>query len=305
MTVDPVDDCTFWYTQELYPANGVFNYDTRISSMKFPRCAANDFTIALAPTTQSLQQGRTVTYTVTTTLKAGTAESVALYIQDLPTGVTSGFVPTSITAGTSSTLTLTASASAAITTTPAPTFTVIGKATSAVHPATAKVAVVAPSLLDAGTDASTATDASAGGGTGEDASVGADASAGAGADASTGAGADASIAAGDDASTGAGDDASTGAGEDASTGTGTDSGALAQDSGAAGNDGGPGSSTGSSNGCSCRAAGADRTSPTDSWAMFGFGGLAVGAFGARRRRSRASRRWTTARPRAGVLGPHA
>jgi hypothetical protein len=30
MTVDPVDDCTLWYTSEYYPANGTFNWQTRI-----------------------------------------------------------------------------------------------------------------------------------------------------------------------------------------------------------------------------------------------------------------------------------
>ncbi|HEY6046229.1 MAG TPA: hypothetical protein VIU65_06465, partial [Pyrinomonadaceae bacterium] len=30
MTIDPVDDCTFWYTQEYIPSNGSFNWRTRI-----------------------------------------------------------------------------------------------------------------------------------------------------------------------------------------------------------------------------------------------------------------------------------
>jgi hypothetical protein len=38
MTVDPVDDCTFWYTQEYIPANGSFNWRTRIGAFKFPGC---------------------------------------------------------------------------------------------------------------------------------------------------------------------------------------------------------------------------------------------------------------------------
>jgi len=35
ITVDPVDDCTFWYTNEYIPANGSFNWRTRIASFKF------------------------------------------------------------------------------------------------------------------------------------------------------------------------------------------------------------------------------------------------------------------------------
>jgi len=38
MTVDPVDDCTFWYTTEYLKSNGSWNWSTRIASFKFPAC---------------------------------------------------------------------------------------------------------------------------------------------------------------------------------------------------------------------------------------------------------------------------
>ena len=38
MTVDPVDDCTFWYTSEYLKASGTFNWSTRIASFKLPGC---------------------------------------------------------------------------------------------------------------------------------------------------------------------------------------------------------------------------------------------------------------------------
>jgi hypothetical protein len=38
MTVDPVDDCTFWYTQEYYAVNSDRNWQTRIGSFRFPTC---------------------------------------------------------------------------------------------------------------------------------------------------------------------------------------------------------------------------------------------------------------------------
>jgi hypothetical protein len=38
MAVDPSDDCTFWYTNQYIPSNGVFNWRTRIASFKFPSC---------------------------------------------------------------------------------------------------------------------------------------------------------------------------------------------------------------------------------------------------------------------------
>ena len=38
LTVDPVDDCTFWYTNEYYATTSQFNWRTRIGSFKFPGC---------------------------------------------------------------------------------------------------------------------------------------------------------------------------------------------------------------------------------------------------------------------------
>jgi len=38
MSVDPVDDCTFWYTSEYLKTNGTFNWSTWITSFKFPGC---------------------------------------------------------------------------------------------------------------------------------------------------------------------------------------------------------------------------------------------------------------------------
>ncbi len=48
MTVDPVDDCTFWYTQEYINTNGTFNWNTRIASFKFPNCSGSgQFTLTV------------------------------------------------------------------------------------------------------------------------------------------------------------------------------------------------------------------------------------------------------------------
>ena len=38
MTVDPVDDCTFWYTNEYLKTTGAFNWSTRLESFKFSTC---------------------------------------------------------------------------------------------------------------------------------------------------------------------------------------------------------------------------------------------------------------------------
>ena len=36
-TVDPADNCTFWFTTEYIPANG--NWRTTIGAFKFPSCS--------------------------------------------------------------------------------------------------------------------------------------------------------------------------------------------------------------------------------------------------------------------------
>jgi hypothetical protein len=38
MSVDPVDGCTFWYTQEYYRNSGFFDFKTRIGSFRLPGC---------------------------------------------------------------------------------------------------------------------------------------------------------------------------------------------------------------------------------------------------------------------------
>jgi N-acetylneuraminic acid mutarotase len=38
MTIDPADDCTFWYTQEYYVATTPSDWRTRIGAFKFPSC---------------------------------------------------------------------------------------------------------------------------------------------------------------------------------------------------------------------------------------------------------------------------
>ena len=38
MSIDPVDDCTFWYTQEYYAVTSSGNWSTRIGKFRFPQC---------------------------------------------------------------------------------------------------------------------------------------------------------------------------------------------------------------------------------------------------------------------------
>jgi hypothetical protein len=38
ISIDPSDDCTFWYANEYIPSNGSFNWHTRLNSFKFTGC---------------------------------------------------------------------------------------------------------------------------------------------------------------------------------------------------------------------------------------------------------------------------
>ncbi|MEU7932541.1 M28 family peptidase [Micromonospora echinofusca] len=76
--------------------------------------ATNDFSVAVSPTSGSVQRGASTTATVSTATTAGSAQTVGLSATGLPAGVTASFSPSSVTSGGSATMTLSASASAAV-----------------------------------------------------------------------------------------------------------------------------------------------------------------------------------------------
>src|SRR5450631_2587033 len=136
MQVDPVDDCTFWYTQEYMKTNGTFNWNTRIANFKFPTCGSTtpDFTVGAAPSSLTITQGSSGTSTITVTSLNGFNAATTLSASGLPSGVTAAFSTNPVTPpanGTvTSTLTLTASATA---TTGAATVTITGTSGSTTH----------------------------------------------------------------------------------------------------------------------------------------------------------------------------
>ncbi|MFI6602343.1 hypothetical protein ACIBHX_39345 [Nonomuraea sp. NPDC050536] len=141
MSVDPTDGCTFWYTHEYIPANGNFNWHTRLASFQLPNCTgppSNNFSIAVNPTSGTVTAGGSTTATVSTQVVSGTAETVALSASGLPSGATASFNPASVTAGASSTMTITTSASTPQGTSP---ITITGTAPSATHTASYSLTV--------------------------------------------------------------------------------------------------------------------------------------------------------------------
>ncbi len=60
MSVDPVDDCTFWYTNQYLKTTGIA-WSTRLASFKFPSCGQPppppDFYLEAAPDWITIYQG--------------------------------------------------------------------------------------------------------------------------------------------------------------------------------------------------------------------------------------------------------
>jgi hypothetical protein len=68
LTIDPGDDCTFFYTNEYLKANGTFNWSTQIASFKFPSCTTAPpvlTSITVSPSSASVPTGGTRQFTAT------------------------------------------------------------------------------------------------------------------------------------------------------------------------------------------------------------------------------------------------
>jgi Abnormal spindle-like microcephaly-assoc'd, ASPM-SPD-2-Hydin len=97
MTVDPVDDCTFWYTQEYIQSTGSFNWNTRIANLIFPNCGNSGSSAMLSATKLTFPKtpiGQTTSLSVTLT-NTGTA---TLNISNV--AITGDFTVQSNTCGT-------------------------------------------------------------------------------------------------------------------------------------------------------------------------------------------------------------
>ena len=144
LSIDPSDDCTFWYTNEYLTSSGTFNWHTRIGSFKLTGCGAatpaSDFSIAASPSSVTAAQGASGTSTVSTAVTSGSAQTVALTASGQPAGTTVSFSPASVTTGSSSTMTI---AVGAATVPGTYTITVTGTGASATHSATVSLTVTA------------------------------------------------------------------------------------------------------------------------------------------------------------------
>jgi hypothetical protein len=108
MSVDPSDDCTFWYTSEYLQLDGTFNWSTRVGSFKFASCGTSipptpTFTLGATPSSQTVTQGQSTTYTAAVTPQNGYTGSGSFTVTGLPASATGTFSPAAFSNGSGST----------------------------------------------------------------------------------------------------------------------------------------------------------------------------------------------------------
>jgi hypothetical protein len=114
MAVDPVDDCTFWFTSEYLQTNGTFNWSTRVGSFKFSSCSGGDpeppsptFSLAATPSSRTITQGQSTSFGATVTAQNGYAGSGQFSVSGLPANAGGTFSPVTFTGSGSTTLNIT------------------------------------------------------------------------------------------------------------------------------------------------------------------------------------------------------
>lgn len=108
ISIDPSDDCTFFYTNEYLPSSGSFNWSTRVGSFAFPTCTGTpSFAMTASPGSQSTVPGGSLSYTATATPFNGFSGTVSLAVSGCPTGATCTFNPTSLSLPPAASSTLT------------------------------------------------------------------------------------------------------------------------------------------------------------------------------------------------------
>ena len=112
--VDPVDDCTFWYTTEYYAVTSTNVWQTRIGRFRFPACVTADFTVTATPDYLFIPRGGTGPTTITVQSLNSFNDAVNLSCPT-PGRFTCVFSPSSVTpppnAAATSTLTITVNGS--------------------------------------------------------------------------------------------------------------------------------------------------------------------------------------------------
>jgi len=142
--VDPVDDCTFWFTSEYLASTGSFNWHTRIGTFQLPGCAAPatpDFAVTATPASQTVAPGAGTSYTTNVTPTGGFGDNVDLTVSGLPSGADGSFTPATLNGGGASTLAITTASTVAPGSYP---LTITGTSGTTVHTAQVTLVVANP-----------------------------------------------------------------------------------------------------------------------------------------------------------------
>jgi N-acetylneuraminic acid mutarotase len=86
ITVDPTDDCTFWYTTEYYATTSSFNWKTRIGNFKFPNCVVGPHGTLTGKVTDSSNNNPIAGAKVDTSFGSTTTDANGNYSITLPVG---------------------------------------------------------------------------------------------------------------------------------------------------------------------------------------------------------------------------
>lgn len=113
MDVDPVNDCTFWYTTEYFSATG-FNWSTRIGTFTIPECVAvPDYTLTTGDTVLDVCNPGSDSSLLNLAVVNGYAGNVTLSTSGLPGGASANFSVNPVAVPGSSNLTVTTAGTAA------------------------------------------------------------------------------------------------------------------------------------------------------------------------------------------------
>ncbi|HKJ17331.1 MAG TPA: hypothetical protein VJ984_08285 [Xanthomonadales bacterium] len=99
MNIDPLDDCTFWYLNEWYPATSTTGWTLRVGAFKFDECGEPGFTLVVPGGTQaSICQGDDAMYGFDLGSILEFDEPVTLSSTGEPAGTTAMFDPNPVPA---------------------------------------------------------------------------------------------------------------------------------------------------------------------------------------------------------------
>jgi hypothetical protein len=110
MSVDPVDQCTFYFTTEYYATNSSGSWRTRVCSFKFEGCGDPNYALVAESPRRVEMCGATAAADPSYDLRVGVLNgftgTVAFTANGVPTGATAQFSPATVSGAGNSTLTL-------------------------------------------------------------------------------------------------------------------------------------------------------------------------------------------------------